>query len=106
MTIRNFQPGDERAQAALYNGAAFALPGFKAATEDDHATRARALYRLGCLAREAGNAAGAFRLLGDSSACCQKRGDSGPLEISLKFAACSDKDQTCLPPVTVKVPAP
>ncbi len=42
MTIRSFQPGDERTQAALYNGAAFALPGFKPATEDDVYRRTRA----------------------------------------------------------------
>ncbi|MBN9520002.1 hypothetical protein J0H58_15990 [bacterium] len=42
MTVRTFQPGDERTQAALYNGAAFALPGFKPATEDDVRRRTRA----------------------------------------------------------------
>lgn len=42
MTIRNFQPGDERTQAALYNSAAFALPGFKPASEDDVRKRVRA----------------------------------------------------------------
>lgn len=42
MTIRTFQPGDERTQAALFNGAAFALPGFKPATEDDVRRRTRA----------------------------------------------------------------
>lgn len=41
MTIRTFQPGDERTQAALFNGAAFALPGFKPATEDDVRRRTR-----------------------------------------------------------------
>lgn len=42
MTIRHFESGDERTQAALYNGAAFALPGFKPATEDDVRRRTRA----------------------------------------------------------------
>lgn len=42
MTIRTFQPGDERTQAALFNAAAFALPGFKPATEDDVRRRTRA----------------------------------------------------------------
>ncbi|HYH66918.1 MAG TPA: hypothetical protein VD866_19645, partial [Urbifossiella sp.] len=41
MTIRTFQTGDERTQAALFNGAAFALPGFKPATEDDVRRRTR-----------------------------------------------------------------
>lgn len=34
------------------------------------------------------------------------RGDNSPLELSVKFAACSDKDMTCLPPVTVKLALP
>jgi hypothetical protein len=42
VTIRTFQPGDERTQAALFNGAAFALPGFKPATEEDVRRRTRA----------------------------------------------------------------
>ena len=42
MDIRTFQPGDERSQAALYNTAAFAYPGFKPATEDDVRRRTRA----------------------------------------------------------------
>lgn len=42
MNIRTYQPGDELSQAALFNGAAFALPGFKAATEDDVKRRTRA----------------------------------------------------------------
>lgn len=42
MPIRSFQPGDERAQAALYNASAFALPGFKPATEDEVRRRTRA----------------------------------------------------------------
>ena len=42
LTVRTFQPGDERTQAALFNGAAFALPGFKPATEDDVRKRTRA----------------------------------------------------------------
>jgi uncharacterized protein YyaL (SSP411 family) len=33
-------------------------------------------------------------------------GDTSPLELSVKFAACSDKDMTCLPPATVKVAVP
>ena len=32
LTIRNFQPGDEEKQVAIWNAAAAALPGFKAAT--------------------------------------------------------------------------
>ncbi len=42
MNIRTFQPGDEVTQAALFNVAAFALPGFKAATADDVKKRTRA----------------------------------------------------------------
>lgn len=42
MNIRTFQPGDEVAQAALFNVSAFALPGFKAATADDVKKRTRA----------------------------------------------------------------
>lgn len=42
MNIRNFQPGDERTQASLYNACAFSLPGFKPATEDDVRRRTRA----------------------------------------------------------------
>ncbi|MBP3960293.1 hypothetical protein J8F10_34125 [Gemmata sp. G18] len=42
MNIRTFQPGDEVTQAALFNVAAFALPGFKAATAEDVKKRTRA----------------------------------------------------------------
>ena len=42
MNIRTFQPGDEFIQASLFNAAAFALPGFKAATADDVKRRTRA----------------------------------------------------------------
>ena len=42
MNIRTFQSGDERTQAALFNAAAFALPGFKPATEEDVKKRIRA----------------------------------------------------------------
>lgn len=42
MNIRTFQPGDEATQAALFNVAAFALPGFKAATAEDVKKRTRA----------------------------------------------------------------
>ena len=42
MNIRNFQPGDERTQAALFNSVAFALPGFKPASEDEVKRRSRA----------------------------------------------------------------
>jgi hypothetical protein len=42
VNIRTFQPGDEVVQAALFNVAAFALPGFKAATADDVKKRTRA----------------------------------------------------------------
>lgn len=41
MNIRTFQPGDERTQATLFNSVAFALPGFKPASEDDVRRRAR-----------------------------------------------------------------
>lgn len=41
MNIRTFQPGDEVVQASLFNIAAFALPGFKAATADEVKRRAR-----------------------------------------------------------------
>jgi hypothetical protein len=39
--IRTFQPGDEVTQAGLFNVAAFALPGFKAATAEDVKRRTR-----------------------------------------------------------------
>ncbi|HXD85195.1 MAG TPA: hypothetical protein VN641_01795 [Urbifossiella sp.] len=42
MNIRTFQPGDERVQAGLFNAVAFALPGFKPATEEDVKKRTRA----------------------------------------------------------------
>lgn len=42
VNIRPFQSGDERTQAALFNAAAFALPGFKPATEDEVKRRTRA----------------------------------------------------------------
>jgi hypothetical protein len=42
VNIRTFQPGDERTQAVLYNVAAFAMPGFRPATEDDVRKRTRA----------------------------------------------------------------
>ena len=42
VNIRTFQPGDERTQAALFNGAAFTLPGFKPASEDEVKRRTRA----------------------------------------------------------------
>ncbi len=35
MTIRNYRPGDETAQAAIYNAAAGGLPGFKPAQAED-----------------------------------------------------------------------
>ncbi len=41
MTIRTFQPGDEVAQAEIYNVSAAALPGFKPATPDDIRRRTR-----------------------------------------------------------------
>lgn len=41
MNVRTFQPGDERTQAGLFNAAAYALPGFKPATEDDVKRRTR-----------------------------------------------------------------
>lgn len=42
MKIRTFQPGDERTQAAVFNAAAFALPGFKHALEEEVKKRTRA----------------------------------------------------------------
>ncbi|MDB5310867.1 MAG: hypothetical protein JWO38_5069 [Gemmataceae bacterium] len=42
VNIRTFQPGDERTQAALFNSCAFALPGFKPASEDEVKRRVRA----------------------------------------------------------------
>jgi hypothetical protein len=39
--IRTYQPGDEVAQASLFNVSAYALPGFKAATADDVRKRVR-----------------------------------------------------------------
>jgi hypothetical protein len=39
--IRTFQPGDEVTQAALFNVAAFSLPGFKPSTADDVKRRTR-----------------------------------------------------------------
>ena len=42
MTIRTFQPGDELAQAGLFNAAACPLPGFKPAQADDVKRRTRA----------------------------------------------------------------
>ena len=41
MNIRTFKPGDEVVQAALFNVAAFTLPGFKAASADDVKKRTR-----------------------------------------------------------------
>jgi hypothetical protein len=41
VNIRTFQPGDEVAQAGLYNMAAFRLPGFKPSTADDVKRRTR-----------------------------------------------------------------
>jgi hypothetical protein len=41
VNIRNFRPGDEVTQAALFNVAANALPGFKAATGDEVMRRTR-----------------------------------------------------------------
>jgi hypothetical protein len=41
VNIRTFQPGDEVVQASLFNVAAFALPGFKAATADEVKRRTR-----------------------------------------------------------------
>lgn len=41
MKIRTFQAGDEVAQAALFNVAAFAFPGFKAATAEEVKRRTR-----------------------------------------------------------------
>ncbi|HEY1189388.1 MAG TPA: hypothetical protein VGE74_17170 [Gemmata sp.] len=42
MNIRTFKPGDEVTQAALYNVAAFSLPGFKPASAEDVKKRTRA----------------------------------------------------------------
>jgi len=42
VNIRTFQPGDERTQAGLFNAAAFSLPGFKPASEDEVRRRTRA----------------------------------------------------------------
>jgi hypothetical protein len=42
LNIRTFQSGDERTQATLFNAAAFALPGFKPAMEDEVKRRVRA----------------------------------------------------------------
>jgi len=42
VNIRNFQTGDERTQAALFNAVAYALPGFKPALEADVQKRVRA----------------------------------------------------------------
>ena len=41
MNIRTFKPGDEVIQAALFNVAAYSLPGFKPATADDVKKRVR-----------------------------------------------------------------
>lgn len=41
VNIRTFRPGDEVTQAALYNVAAYALPGFKAASAGDVTKRTR-----------------------------------------------------------------
>ena len=42
MNIRTFQSGDERTQAALFNAAAYSMPGFKPALEADVQKRVRA----------------------------------------------------------------
>jgi hypothetical protein len=42
MDIRNYQPGDDSVQAAIYNEAAGSLPKFKAATEGDVSRRSKA----------------------------------------------------------------
>jgi hypothetical protein len=42
VTIRTFQPGDEVAQAEIYNDRASGLPGYKPATPDDVRRRSRA----------------------------------------------------------------
>jgi len=42
MDIRNYQPGDDAVQAAIYNEAAGQLPKFKAATEGDVSRRCKA----------------------------------------------------------------
>jgi hypothetical protein len=41
VNIRNFKPGDEITQAALFNVAAYSLPGFKPATAEDVKKRTR-----------------------------------------------------------------
>jgi hypothetical protein len=41
MPIRSYQPGDEHAQARIYNAAAGSLPGFKPATADEINRRSR-----------------------------------------------------------------
>src|SRR5512135_273697 len=41
MLIRSYQPGDEGAQARIYNTVADALPGFKPASPDEVARRSR-----------------------------------------------------------------
>jgi hypothetical protein len=41
VTIRTFQPGDELAQAAVFNASAYGLPGFKPATAEDVRRRVR-----------------------------------------------------------------
>jgi hypothetical protein len=61
VNIRTFQPGDERTQAALFNAVAFALPGFKPATEDEVRRRTRARgFDASCrfYAEEAGQVVG------------------------------------------------
>ena len=61
MNVRTFQPGDERTQAALFNAVAFALPGFKPATEDEVRRRTRARgFDPGCrfYAEDAGQVVG------------------------------------------------
>ncbi len=42
MSIRTYQPGDEVGQAAIYNAAAGALPGFKIAHPEEMLRRTRA----------------------------------------------------------------
>jgi hypothetical protein len=42
MTVRSYQPGDEHAQARIYNAATASLPGFKAATAEEIARRYQA----------------------------------------------------------------
>ena len=61
MTIRTFQAGDERSQAALFNASAFTLPGFKPATEDEVRRRTRTRgFDPGCrfYAEESGQVVG------------------------------------------------